>query len=363
MVAERLYVSYGQRPAAMIKDLLTKLDLASTIPQGARIGLKPNLVVARPAWEGATTDPALVEGLIQYLQEHGFKELVIAEGSWIGDSTARAFQACGYLELAEKYGVELVDLQKDSFHSRKVGDLELLVCDELDKIDYLINLPVLKGHCQTRITCALKNLKGCIPNQEKRRYHTLGLHKPIAYLNKALKTHLVIVDGLVGDLDFEEGGNPVQMDRIIVGTDPVLVDSYVAHLLGYRPEDIPYLTIAAELGVGTLYSEANQVVVMGEEHTTSRIAPTREVARLAALVTEDQACSACYGSLIHALGRLGESGLLGRVPQPLFIGQGFQGEAGPGLGIGSCTRGFTSFVPGCPPTAKAILDFLSKHLN
>lgn len=363
MLADRLYVSYGQNPSAMIKELLTQLDVASTIPQGARIGLKPNLVVARPAWEGATTDPALVEGLIQYLQEHGFREIVIAEGSWIGDSTARAFRACGYLELAEKYGVELVDLQKDSFRTRRVEELELLVCDEMEKIDYLINLPVLKGHCQTRITCALKNLKGCIPNQEKRRYHSLGLHKPIAYLNKALKTHLVIVDGLVGDLDFEEGGNPVQMDRIIVGTDPVLVDSYVAHLLGYGSEEIPYLTLAADLGVGKLYSEASQVVVVGKEHATSRIQPTRAVARLEKLVTEDQACSACYGSLIHALGRLNDRGLIGRVPQPLFIGQGFKGQTGEGLGIGSCTRGLTSSVPGCPPTAKAILDFLSKHLN
>ena len=105
---------------------------------------------------------------------------------------------CGYTDLAERYGVELVDLQQDGFHARRVGDLEISVCNELERVDYLINLPVLKGHCQTRITCALKNLKGCIPNSEKRRFHTLGLHKPIAYLNKAVKTDLVIVDGLMG---------------------------------------------------------------------------------------------------------------------------------------------------------------------
>ena len=45
----------------------------------------------------------------------------------------------------------------------------------------MINLPVLKGHCQTLITCALKNNKGLIPNAEKRRFHTLGAassHRP-----------------------------------------------------------------------------------------------------------------------------------------------------------------------------------------
>ena len=34
----------------------------------------------------------------------------------------------------------------------------------------------------------------------------MGLHKPIAYLNKAIKQHLIIVDGIMGDLNFEEGG-------------------------------------------------------------------------------------------------------------------------------------------------------------
>lgn len=359
----RIYVSYGQKPAQMVQELLRKINAAAAIPAGARIGLKPNLVVARPSSEGATTSPALVEGVIQYLQAHGHKQIVILEGSWIGDSTRRAFKVCGYTDLAERYGVELVDLQQDGFHARRVGDLEISVCNELERVDYLINLPVLKGHCQTRITCALKNLKGCIPNSEKRRFHTLGLHKPIAYLNKAVKTDLVIVDGLMGDLDFEEGGNPVQMDRILVGSDPVLVDSYVANLLGYEPEDIGYLPLAAELGVGRLFSQDTEVVVLQAQHTTERIYPTRAVERLARLVQEDQACSACFGSLIHALARLDERGLLHLVPQPLVIGQGYKGKAGPGLGIGSCTRGFEAHAPGCPPSAKAILDFLERQFT
>ena len=26
-------------------------------------------------------------------------------------------------------------------------------------LDFMINVPVMKGHCQTKITCALKNMK------------------------------------------------------------------------------------------------------------------------------------------------------------------------------------------------------------
>lgn len=45
--------------------------------------------------------------------------------------------------------------------------MEIKVCQKALEIEYMINLPVVKGHCQTKITCALKNCKGLIPNSEK----------------------------------------------------------------------------------------------------------------------------------------------------------------------------------------------------
>lgn len=79
-----------------------------------------------------------------------------------------------------------------------------ICCRALDA-GYLINLPVLKGHCQARMTCALKNCKGCLPDREKRRFHAEGLMEPIAALAAALRPALTIVDSICGDLDFEEG--------------------------------------------------------------------------------------------------------------------------------------------------------------
>ena len=79
----------------------------------------------------------------------------------------------------------------------------------------------------------------------------MGLHKPIAYLNKLIKQTLVIVDGMNGDLNFEEGGNLVQMNRIIAGKDPVLIDGYAAQLLGFGIEEVPYIAMAEDIGVGT----------------------------------------------------------------------------------------------------------------
>lgn len=93
-------------------------------------------------------------------------------------------------------------MQKDKGIKRDCRGMKLNVCERAANIDFLINVPVLKGHCQTKITCALKNMKGLIPNTEKRHFHAMGLHEPIAHLNAGLHQDFVVVDNICGDLDF-----------------------------------------------------------------------------------------------------------------------------------------------------------------
>ncbi len=173
------------------------------------------------------------------------------EGSWVGDRTSEAFKAAGYDKVCKEYNVPFVDLQKDSSHEYEAKGMKIRICDKAHEAEYMINIPVLKGHCQTTITCALKNNKGTIPNSEKRRFHTLGLHKPIAHLNTIARNDFILVDNICGDLDFEEGGNPVVMNRILGFKDPVLCDSFVCSCMGYEVDDVPYIRMAEELGVGS----------------------------------------------------------------------------------------------------------------
>ncbi len=106
-------------------------------------------------------------------------------------------------------------MKDDSSHTVLIDNYKLNVCDIVDKIDFLINVPLVKGHCQTKITCALKNLKGLIPDGEKRRFHTLGLHKPIGYLGKAIKQDLIIADAICPDPYFEEGADHIALIRFL----------------------------------------------------------------------------------------------------------------------------------------------------
>ncbi|NMA55329.1 MAG: DUF362 domain-containing protein [Firmicutes bacterium] len=356
----RLVIKYGNRPLHMVQVALEAASLADSIDTEARIGIKPNLVLDQPAALGATTHAEVVAGIIEYLNGIGCRQLMIIESSAIGYSTTRAFTICGYDRLAAKYNVELVDLKDDQAVLVRAAGLDLSVCKTAIELDYLINVPVLKAHCQTALTCALKNLKGCIPDREKRRFHTLGLHRPIAALNAALTTNLVVVDGICGDLTFEEGGNPVAMNQIIVGSDPVLVDAYAAEQIGLDPASIRYITLAEQLGLGSADLNAAEIIRLGTQTQPASAAVASPLARqLAKYVDARSACSICYGSLIRALARLQETGQLDQLGGKIKIGQEFRGRQEEGIGIGACTAGLTYNLPGCPPGTKKIVEFLA----
>lgn len=334
----------------MTKRLLSQSGLAELLPGTADhdpcIAIKPNLVTPAPAFFGGTTHPEVVAGIIEFLQERGYNNIVIAEGSWVGDKTSEAFEYCGYNQIAREYGVSLLDMQKDKGIDVDCAGVKLSICRSVRNWDFLINVPVLKGHCQTNITCALKNIKGLIPNTEKRRFHTMGLHKPIAHLNAGIRQDFIVIDHICGDLSFEEGGDPVTRNCIMTAVDPVLVDSYVCSLLGYETDEVEYIGLAEELGIGSSDLSALRIITCeGEPYEDL---PSRSILDVSYAVDEVDSCSACYGVLIPVLERLKKEGLLDKLPCRIAIGQGHRGKTGT-LGIGNCTSGFETCVRGCPP--------------
>ncbi len=347
---------FGTDPFEAGRILMEKAEQWKNWDINDTIGLKPNLVVSRKAESGATTHPDFVAGVIDFLQEKGFSRLKIVEGSWVGDCTQRAFQVCGYTDLSEKYSIPLVDLQKDESVLCNASNGSCRICRSVLELDRLINMPVLKGHCQTSVTCALKNLKGCIPDSEKRRYHREGLHQPIADLNEILRADLILVDGLQGDPDFEEGGNPCRMNLFLAGIDPVLMDSYVTGILGLTVRDVPYIEKAAALGAGSVLTDKSRILFLNKGEKLEGIERTALADRLGGYIKEDSACSACYASLVQALSILEKQGKL--PAEPVLIGQGYKGTNPEGIGVGQCLKGARSFVKGCPPSTEEIVNFL-----
>ena len=117
----RIYEIFGTNAHAMTRALMESAGAACKIPSGASVALKPNLVVAASPETGATTHAGVLSGAIEYLRDHGFRDISIIEGSWVGDDTGRAFRAAGYEAVGKKYGVPLFDLKRDK--TRRVDTL------------------------------------------------------------------------------------------------------------------------------------------------------------------------------------------------------------------------------------------------
>ncbi len=346
----KIYQIYGQNAREMTVRLLEAAEAYRLVPEGGSVALKPNLVIAGTPESGATTHAGVLSGCIEYFRDHGVSDISVIEGSWVGDETMRAMRRAGYDKVCEHYGVPFFDLKKDKTRTVKtaVGPIDIC-CRALDA-GLLVDLPVLKGHCQTVMTCAMKNLKGCLPDREKRHFHAMGLQKPIAALAAALKPRLIVVDSICGDLDFEEGGTPVQTNRMYLGTDAVQLDAYGRSLMGLTAEDVPYIELGEQYGGGRASWHAEDIAELNQPSDGATYPrPRGTVAGLTRNVKENMACSACYAALVRALhsSRCGER-------ETIYIGQGWQGKKLDELGIGKCCRGADDCVMGCPPTAEAI---------
>jgi len=136
-----------------------------------------------------------------------------------------------------------------------------------DECTALVNMPLLKTHKGAGISIALKNHYGSIPTQVVRddanRYHT-DCFKNLVFLNLMRpiydKTRLIVVDGLVAQYHRGPGGDPRyqwKFNGVIMGTDPVAVDSVCAQIINRKrienslqTLDLPYFDWAREEGLG-----------------------------------------------------------------------------------------------------------------
>ena len=234
----------------------------------AKVLLKPNFNSNMNALTGNTTDLRVITVLIQLLQKKGYKNITIGEGTNSGFYRNRIDVASRLMikALAEKLSVRFLDLNyckgsQITFADNKKAE----AAKECLEADLFINLPKLKMHHEVGISVCLKNMMGCLVGQENKKKTHLNLARNLIHLNKHLKPHLHIVDGLIAmEGNGPSAGTPVRMDTVIAGTDPYLIDMVCAELVGMNYRKVTYLKAAEEMGLITLkHKEALKKVNMG----------------------------------------------------------------------------------------------------
>lgn len=223
---------------------------------------------------GQTTDLRVISGIIDWLRERYGQDVSIR----IGEADAsvmkvnHAFEVLSYGELAQQQHVELINLSHGEKVEQEVSVGKRKITLSFSKTvlgsDMLVNVPKLKSHPITSMTCCLKNVYGMIYEPYKWQYHTY-LDQAIVAANKIARADLNVVDGVVAN-----GKHPFRLGALLAGTDPVAVDAVAARIMGYEPSDISHVALAEKERVGV----SNGVTVVGEDiEGFRRVFPKRNV--------------------------------------------------------------------------------------
>ncbi len=304
---KRVALVKGNNRYANVRKALNLIEGDVKLNGVQKILVKPNFTYA--CRELATTHIDAVKALLDFLREHTLAKILIAESSGtLSESAMASFKKLGYFDLAKKYQLQFMDLNRDEPVTVQIFDshlkpLSVKLAKTVVEADYRISICPPKTHDFVVITAALKNLVmgsvlrkenrllskllalgnqlavrfqgpseklatlvGRISGNDKIKVHqgypaiNLNLYK----LAEVIPPHLSVIDGFRG----MEGQGPVWGDEVdfriaIASTDFLAADVLTARLMGFDPEKIGYLVYCQKEGLGE--GNISKMNIVGEK--------------------------------------------------------------------------------------------------
>ncbi len=260
-----------------VRKIMDSIAPFLSIRPGDRVAIKINLSGAKEIY--ANTHYETVDSLIQYLRDKlSIQRIAVVEGSdgafFSAKTTWDIFYKFKYKEV-ELQGASLGDLDElPHEHSLQVetisGPQQVQFCRY--PADYLILVVPPKTHNIFPVSLSIPNLIGFVKPEQRvlmfgasaqemkrinfsqsEKYFQLVsfANRNFVALLKQIPPSLVLIDGLYG----MEGkgpikGSPVFHGFAIASEDPVAADALATHVMGFSPDDVPYLDMAFRAGLG-----------------------------------------------------------------------------------------------------------------
>ena len=168
----------------------------------------------------------------------------------------RCYSRSGIYKAATEAGAEMPFVSADNFRKVDMGGEVLrnwLVYGAYLDSDLLINMPIAKHHSLSRLTMGMKNLYGLIGGPRERLHQRLA--EGIVDLTAYFRPQLTILDGYrILVRNGPQGGRLSDTEKrntVVAGSDPIAVDARGAELFGLKGEDLEYIRLGAERGLGT----------------------------------------------------------------------------------------------------------------
>ncbi|MBC2716061.1 MAG: DUF362 domain-containing protein [Desulfobacteraceae bacterium] len=250
----------GQQSGYSVKQLTRNVfetagGMNRFISRGDVVVIKPNISWARAPQLAATTNPEVLEAVIELCQEAGAKKVRIADHT-IHDAQ-RCFAVTGAGQVAQKTGAELIHprssmMKKMNLHGNRLDVWPVFT--PLVEADKVINLPVAKVHGLSGLTLGMKNWIGAVGGRRSALHQ--DIHLTIVDLAQFFKPHITLIDATrIMISNGPSGGSPSDVkvvNRLILSNDPVAADAKGALLFDKKPEDIGFIHLGDKWGLGTM---------------------------------------------------------------------------------------------------------------
>jgi uncharacterized protein (DUF362 family) len=246
----------GPDPEAITREAVKAVGgIARFVSKGDDVIVKPNICVNYNTYEYAsTTNPTVVATLVRLALDAGAKRVRVMDTPYTSDPET-AYRTCGIQDAVVEAGGEMEVMSHVKFADFDLPEGRDIkswpIYRDILEADTLINVPIAKHHGSARLTLGCKNLMGVI--QRPNRFHQ-NLHQRIADLNTLVRPALTVVDAVRILTAHGPGGGSLadveKLDTVIASPDVVTADAYACTFFGKTADDIPYIRIAAEMGLG-----------------------------------------------------------------------------------------------------------------
>lgn len=243
------------------------------IRPGARVVIKPNLVMRRPPEDASTTHPAFVAAIVRAVQKRG-GVAVIAEspgGPYTRARLRSVYEGTGMAGVAEKTGA-LLNVDTGSRVVKTENAVECPSFEIIDPVadaDVVISAAKLKTHAMMGFSGAVKNLFGSVPGLQKPEFHyrfpdPARFGGMIVDLCETVRPALAFLDGVVGmEGDGPTGGKARKIGVTLASLNPHALDLLACALIGFSAEEVP--TLRAAVARGLCPADAGQLEIVGDD--------------------------------------------------------------------------------------------------
>jgi len=227
----------------------------TAVAPGARVLIKPNLLMpAKPA-QAILTHPSVVRFTVEWVLEKGGRPLV-ADSPAIG-SFDKILKNGGYAYALSGLTVPCRPFRESTLVNIGKPFHRIELAKEAIEADMVINLAKLKTHTHMLMTLGVKNMFGCVVALKKPEWHLRSgvdrdlFARLLVQIHRSIAPSVTLVDGILGLQGQGPGksGNPRHLGILIGSTSAPAADATICRMLGFSPDRLPTHRAAESLGV------------------------------------------------------------------------------------------------------------------